>query len=1009
MHRSRLRVRRHPLLAFAAASAALAVPNPGGLAARAGTVPGDRREIAILAVHDVQGTELPSGSSPHAGEFVRVAGVVVAAAPLGRWYSIADPEGGPWSGLRVDGPALERRPGEWVLVTGIVAELFAETRLLQTSVSTIGEAALPPATTVPLSSLANDGERWEGVLVRVESPQVETLTDRFGEYRIGDATASNVVVDDEFFTSYIGDPGDTFSSITGIVSYGFGSFRLEPRGDEDLAGWISGRAFNGRLRVTVVDEGGEPLPSKITIFPTGGFSLDLGPDDRAEASKDVAYLAQGRGEVALPFGTYDVVVSRGIEYGLHRQRVTVGTGVSGEVHATLRHEVDTTGWISGDFHLHSAPSFDTPLPVPGRIVSLAGEGVEWAVATDHNEITDYAPVIRRLRLQRWITSSVGDEITTRSPSYGHFNAWPLVPGGEPLPYEGVTPQQLFDGARRDPGVQIVQVNHPSFGPGGDQYFDVYGLDPNTGVPEDAGFSFDFDAIEVMNGTFTDQGLLNFRSWLTLQRIGRRITATGNSDSHHIVFREPGYPRNFVRSDAGTMEAVDESKLVDAVLQGRTFVTYGPIVDLVVNGAGLGALVAADGGAAHLDVRVQCASWLQASELRILANGVERASFPLKAAPGEPLDASFAFSHEPSIDTSYLVFVEGVGDLSPVARSAGLRPLAFTNPVYVDVDGDGEFTAPGLFADALPIDAIDAVDAAGVPVRLGEWVALRGCTSTGGEFPNPGTGGFYLDDGTGGVRVEEPLGVSSGVSRGERVSIAGVVGQVLGETRILEALVVPEAAPCGAPSPTLVTTGGLADAEPLEGRAVRVTGANLTAGAWPKGGTAGQVVVDDGTGPVALSVPAGVVVPPEAAQLVDFTFTALVSQRDFSPPYTSGYGLLLRDGADLFEDAGSFSTSAASAGAQRTVLLAPRPNPSRGAIALAFVRGDPDLGKPLHIRVTDVGGRTVRRLAVERAEPGAGTVAWDGLDESGVRVASGIYFVNLVGGAPVEARRIVRLR
>jgi hypothetical protein len=370
----------------------------------AAAVPGERREAVILVPRDIQETASGSGNSPFFGETVSVVGVVTASSPLGRLYYIAGPEGGEWSGLKVEGPSLERRVGEKVFVRGVVAELFGETRLLQTSVSFQGDGVLPPPAEVSLAALRDDGERWEGVLVRSPSLTVESFTDRFGEFLVADSTASDVVVDDEFFTSYIGDPGDTFVALTGVVSYGFGSFRLEPRDDADLEGWVSGRGFAGRLPVTVVDEDGAPLPAKVTLFPQSGFSLDLGPDDRAEGSMDVAYLAHGRGIIALPFGVYEIVVSRGFEYGLWRQRVTVGTGPSGEIRATLRREVDSAGWLSADFHLHCAPSFDTALPVPGRIVSLVGEGVEWAVSTDHNEITDYSPEISRLGLGRWITS-----------------------------------------------------------------------------------------------------------------------------------------------------------------------------------------------------------------------------------------------------------------------------------------------------------------------------------------------------------------------------------------------------------------------------------------------------------------------------------------------------------------------------------------------------------------------------------------------------------------------------
>ncbi len=986
----------------ALACAALATPCADGAP----------REIALLAPSDVQRAAAADGRSPHAGDAVFVEGVVTASAPLGRHYYIADLEGGAWGGLKVEGPSLDVRAGDRIAVSGIVTELFGETRLLQTSASVHGTMPLPPPAAVTAHDLATNAERWEGVLVRLEETSVESFTNNFGEFRIGDATASGVLVDDEFFTSYVADPGDSFASMTGVVSYGFGSFRLEPRGDADFGAWTSGRGYEGRLEVSVTDEAGRPLPSKITLFPIAGPSLELGPEDRAEGSDDVAYLPRGKGRIALPLGTYDVVVSRGIEYGIHRARVAVATGAHAFVEARLVREVDTSGWISGDFHLHSAPSFDTMIPVPGRIVTLAGEGVEWAIATDHNEITDYAPVIRSLGLTPWITSSVGDEITTRSPNFGHFNSWPLEPGRAPLPYERVSPQQLFDAARSDPGVDIVQVNHPSFGPGGDQYFDIYRLDPHTGEPAVAGFSFDFDALEVMNGTFTKEGLENLATWMTLVNQGHRITATGNSDSHHIVFREPGYPRNFVRSSVDAPGAAQEADLVDAVRAGSVFVSFGPIVDLTVNGGGLGALVPLQAGEVHITARVQCASWIGADRAEIRANGAAIASLPLKRTPGSPLDAVIEHVDHPTMDTWYMLFVDGPGGLHPVMRAADIRPIAFTNPVYVDVDGDHEFTSPGLYAHPETIAALEAVGTNGVVLRAGEWVSLEGCTSTSGEFPVSGTGGFFLDDGTGGIRVEEPFDAITPVVRGDRVAVAGFVGQRLGETRIQSAIVASRATPCET-APIPVSTGAIAaggpSLEPLEGRVVHLQGVDLVEGSWPEGGAEGVVTLDDGTGPVALQIPGGVAIPPEAQGLAGFSCTALIMQRDVSLPYTSGYGLLLRAAADLFEGgAASTEDGVRAAIVLETALDAPHPNPSRGALAFGVVRGTRDAGRAMALVVSDVRGRSVRRIPLPRSEPGREVLSWDGRDERGRVVGSGVYFARLEGGARTVHRRIVRL-
>ena len=37
----------------------------------------------------------------------------------------------------------------------------------------------------------------------------------------------------------------------------------------------------------------------------------------------------------------------------------------------------------------------------------------------------------------------------------------------------------------------------------------------------------------------------------------------------------------------------------------------------------------------------------------------------------------------------------LGDLVPIPHTHPIYPFGLTNPIFIDADGDGEFTAPGL--------------------------------------------------------------------------------------------------------------------------------------------------------------------------------------------------------------------------------------------------------------------------------------------------------------------------
>jgi hypothetical protein len=384
---------------------------------------------------------------------------------------------------------------------------------------------------------------------------------------------------------------------------------------------------------------------------------------------------------------------------------------------------------------------------------------------------------------------------------------------------------------------------------------------------------------------------------------------------------------------------------------------------------------------------------------IFANADVVARFPIEGGEPGPLDFRWEGEHFPERDTWYLLFVEGDGDLAPVRRGRDFRPLAFTNPVRVDADGDGAFTPPGNFSSPSAVAAVDAVDESGVPRLLGEWVVLEGCARTGAGFLDPGSGLFYLEDATGGVQAREKVGSLTPVARGDRVRVAGFVSQVLGETVVSDALVEILAVDVACPAGVPISTGELAaGAEPLEGRVVRVAGAAVSSGEWPVGGAAGSLTLDDGTGPATLVIPAGVVVPPQVRELPVLGLTALVTQRDFSSPFHSGYRLTLRAGRDLLG-----GRPAVEPEAGRLALGTAHPNPFRERTAV------PLLGAPrsrrTRIEIHDVSGRRVRLFELDAGEP---ALLWDGTDSRGRKVSAGVYFASIPAEGSSSAVRIVKL-
>ena len=92
------------------------------------------------------------------------------------------------------------------------------------------------------------------------------------------------------------------------------------------------------------------------------------------------------------------------------------------------------------------------------------------------------------------------------------------------------------------------------------------------------------------------------------------------------------------------------------------------------------------------------------------------------------------------------------------------------------------------------------------------------------------------------------------------------------------------------------------------------------------------------------------------------------------------------------------------GVEPRVRLAPAsPNPFRLSTRVAF-----SLDTSQHVRLTvfDISGRKVRTLVDGMTAPGEHDAAWDGANDHGVPVETGVYFFRLESQAAVSARKVI---
>ncbi len=451
----------------------------------------------------------------------------------------------------------------------------------------------------------------------------------------------------------------------------------------------------------------ELIPCKLTFLGVKGSndpafsSTDLPKQlDGAIGAYNRVFSLKGAGSLRVPRGTYDVYVSRGLEWTLNVTRGFKIGAKGASLDVTLEHVVNTDGWISGDFHVHAAASWDSRVPMRARVYEFASDGVEVLVSTDHNVISDYAPYIEELGAGKYLTSVVGSEITTRH--WGHFGAFPLtlnpsLPNGGPVRVKGRTPKQLFEAVRQRSPLTLIDIHHPRFGRIG--YFDEGRLDAAHGRFKRAvGTSFNFDAIELFNGyRDSERHAIDdvLSDWFNLIDHGYHFAGTGNSDTHHLRFNIGGYPRNFVRVENDTPSAMTPALLTQTVKQGHSFFTTGPFVRIAVDGAGVGDTVSAPSGKVHGTIEIDAAPWISVANASLYVDGrvTQRWTVP---ASQNVVRMRTGFDLAVERDAYVVLRVEGDRPLTPVAGEPGgfrVFPMALTNPVYIDVDGDGRYDAP----------------------------------------------------------------------------------------------------------------------------------------------------------------------------------------------------------------------------------------------------------------------------------------------------------------------------
>lgn len=454
------------------------------------------------------------------------------------------------------------------------------------------------------------------------------------------------------------------------------------------------------------EDGKTPLPTKVSIYRLeGGITgvpTHFGRESYNGGAFRIIYPHTGSESTLLPPGKYRIAATRGFFYSVEEKEVVIKSGEESKVTVSLKKWVDTSKAVGGDFHVHAKGSPDSQDSNQLKVASMAGEGLELAVATEHEFVTDYQPYIKDMKLESWIRGVVGEEVTTH---FGHFNVYPIPYKADALNYgafqwyEHLAPGMFQFIESQAPG-SVMQINHPR-GAAAGSYFSYAGYNPNTGKADvrPNEWSWKFHAIEVFNGKDFSKAMgTTVEDWYSMLNFGYRMTAMGNSDSHRATTSETGYPRNMVMVGHNDPQKLTMEELANTIKKQKVVISAGAMISLSASASGdaaqavsLGEMITPTNDKVYLHIRVEASPWVHLDKLQIIGNGkvVEEKALPQK--PDEVVRFNDKIELSPQKDTWYIVIVTGTKALAPAVP--GGMPFALTNPVYVDADKDNKFTPP----------------------------------------------------------------------------------------------------------------------------------------------------------------------------------------------------------------------------------------------------------------------------------------------------------------------------
>lgn len=480
----------------------------------------------------------------------------------------------------------------------------------------------------------------------------------------------------------------------------------------------------GRLDLRVHDQTGQLIPASLRLYPI--VNQEPSSNLNLHRQTELIHVIESESFWVAP-GLYTYSLTRGYQYEPISGEIEILSGEPTTLNLTLNRLNPIPNYLAFDAHVHAGPSPDSDVLINNRLRGAAAEGVDIIAGSDHEIITDWSLSMQD-SLRPWVLPIISEEATAGLPE--HMNIYPLPARsdtlrGEPPRWYGLGFDRFIEELDQR-GAQIIQLNHPRQGC---NYLCIIGydresgeIDPtlnpvNFGYDEGELWGWGFNAVELLNDPrpiFIDLDDPNssgyFEDWASFINLGHKVTGMGVSDIHGPD--GIGAPVTLVQvKDDQTLPLVSETgpnDLADAIVNGKAQLSLGAWVGLKVNGVGLGEL--AEGQVIpneesnheteaysrfNVELSVHALPSVDVTWVYLFINCDIYASWEA-TNPYETLKLQNTYQMDLAQDAwiSIMAFGDDQMPSGLVNYDPRVTPRVVTNPIYLDSDLDGQWTAPG---------------------------------------------------------------------------------------------------------------------------------------------------------------------------------------------------------------------------------------------------------------------------------------------------------------------------